>query len=69
MVSITLSVPEEIKELMKKHPEINWSGLVRKSIMEKSMELSLKGEMLKELKKEEEFNDWAVNLIRKGRKK
>ncbi|PIN95574.1 hypothetical protein COU56_01130 [Candidatus Pacearchaeota archaeon CG10_big_fil_rev_8_21_14_0_10_31_9] len=69
MVSITLSVPEDIRKLMKKFPEINWSAVVRNSITEKAQKLALKEEMLKELKKEKEFNDWAVNLIRQGRHK
>ena len=53
---------------MKNFPEVNWSALVRKTIMEKTNELSLKETMLNELKKEENFSQWAVNLIRKGRK-
>ncbi len=69
MVSITVSVPEEIRKLMKKFPEVNWSGVVRNSITEKAQKLALKEEMLKELNKEKDFNDWAVNLIRQGRHK
>jgi len=68
MVSITLSVPEEIREIMKKHPEINWSVLVRKMLIEKAKELSLKEEMFKELNREKSFSEWAVNIVRKGRK-
>ena len=69
MVSITLSVPEKIRELMKKFPEINWSGFVRMAIEEKTKKLALKEQMFKDLEKEEEFNKWAVNLVREGRKK
>ncbi len=68
MVSVTVSVSKEVRELMKKFPEVNWSALVRKSILEKTNELSLKESMLNELKKEKDFSGWAVNLIRKGRK-
>lgn len=69
MVSITLSVPEEIRKLMKKFPEVNWSGLVRQCISEKAKQLAIKQELLNQLKKEKEFNEWAVNLVREGRKK
>ncbi len=69
MVSVTISVPEEIRELMKKFPEINWSGLIRKCISEKAKELAIKEEMLKQLENEKEFNEWAVKLVRQGRKK
>ena len=68
MASITLSVPEEVRKLMKKFPEVNWSGLIRKTIEEKTKQLALKEEFLKEFEKEKEFNEWAVKLIREGRK-
>ena len=68
MVSITLSVPEEVKKLMKKFPEVNWSGLVRHCITEKVERLAIKEELLTQLKEEKEFNDWAVDLVRERRK-
>jgi len=67
MVSITISVPEEIRKLMKEFPEVNWSGLVRQCIAEKAKKLALKQELLKKLGKEKDFDDWAVRLIREGR--
>ena len=36
MVSITLSVPEEIRHKMQGFSEVNWSGLIRKVIIEKT---------------------------------
>lgn len=39
MVSITLSVPEELKKEMDIHPEMNWSEIARQSIREKIMVL------------------------------
>ena len=69
MVSITLSVPEQIKQLMNQFPEVNWSGLVRQTISEKAKQLALKKELISELGNEKEFNDWAVNVIREGRKR
>jgi hypothetical protein len=69
MVSITLSVPGETREIMKKFPEVNWSALVRKEIIRKAAELEIKEEMLKQLSNEEKFSNWAVSLVRKGRSK
>lgn len=69
MVSITLSVPEEIRELMKKHPEVNWSGLVRNVLIEKIKQMQMKEMLLSQLKKEEKINEWAVELGRKIKKK
>ena len=68
MVSITISVPEDVRKLMKKFPEVNWSGLVRHCISEKAKRLAIKEELLAKLKEEKGFNDWAVNLVREGRK-
>lgn len=62
MVSITLSVPGEVKQLMEHFPEINWSGFVRKCIMEKTEDLSWKEEMLKKLKYEEKFDKVALKI-------
>lgn len=68
MVSVTISIPEEMREIMKKFPEINWSAIVRKTLIEKIKELSLKEQMLSKLKGEKSFNDWAVGIVRAGRK-
>jgi hypothetical protein len=35
MVSITLSVPEELKAEMDAHPEMNWSEVARQAIRSK----------------------------------
>lgn len=64
MVSVTLSVPEELKRKMEKHDEINWSGFVRKCIVEKAQELEL---MERWQKEEKEISDWAVKLQRMAR--
>lgn len=68
MVSITLSVPEEVKHKMDRFSEINWSGFVRKSIEQKTSELSWKEKMLKKLKQDKEFEDWCIEMGRKVNK-
>ncbi|HIH31904.1 TPA: hypothetical protein HA235_04300 [Candidatus Woesearchaeota archaeon] len=35
MVSLTLSIPEELKARMDQHSEINWSEVARKAIMQR----------------------------------
>ncbi|MGV8150372.1 MAG: hypothetical protein ACP5NV_01460 [Candidatus Woesearchaeota archaeon] len=45
MVSLTLSIPEELKARMDKHSEINWSEVARQAIMQKVEDF----EMLKKL--------------------
>ncbi|HLC74568.1 MAG TPA: hypothetical protein VJH88_01800 [Candidatus Nanoarchaeia archaeon] len=65
MVSITLSVPESVKQKMDHFSEINWSGFVRKAVEEKTQELSWKENMLKKLKQDAEFEQWCVEMGRK----
>lgn len=44
MANITLSVPNDLKEMMEKFPEINWSEVARDSFKKKIAELNfLKG--------------------------
>ena len=68
MVSITLSVPEQVRKSMKEFPEVNWTHLIRSLISQKVSVLKAKKEILNNLEQEENFNKWAVNIIRKGRK-
>ena len=70
MVSITLSVPEEVRDKMKRFPEINWSGFVRICIESKAKQLAWKDEMLNKLKQEDEsgFTDWCAEMGRKVNK-
>ena len=70
MVSITLSIPKEVREQMKRFPEINWSGFVRKVVEEKTRQLAWKEELLKKLEspEEKELIDWSVKLQRASRK-
>lgn len=65
MVSVTVSVPDEVKQKMEKHDEINWSGFVRKCILEKTLELD---QLEKWIKEEKEMSSWTVKLQRAGRK-
>ena len=69
MVSVTLSIPPEVKKRMEAHPEINWSGFVRKAIEEKVESLSWREEMLEKIKGETSFDEWAVDFGRKIKKK
>ncbi len=68
MVSITVSVPEDVREIMNKFPEMNWSGFVRKSIIDKAQNLE-KFEAMKKrfIVEEKEITDWSVKLQRTSR--
>lgn len=34
MKNITLTIPEELREELKKHEEVNWSAVIRKALQE-----------------------------------
>ena len=65
MVSVTLSVPQEVKSKMEEYDEINWSGFIRKCIAKKINSLE---EMEMRDIEEKEMSDWAVKLQRASRK-
>lgn len=67
MVSITVSVPDKTKKLMKEFPEMNWSGFVKKSIIEKAERLVKLEELKKEIEDEQDITDWSVKLQRASR--
>ena len=58
MVSITLSIPEEIRDIMRKHDEINWSAYIKKCIMNKTKAL----EATKKIEDNQKTKD-LLNLI------
>ena len=53
MVSITLSVPQELKHEMDSFPDINWSAVAREAIKKRVVML----EKFKEFTKDSEFTE------------
>lgn len=53
MVSITLSVPEDLKHEMDSFPEINWSAVAREAIKKRVMMM----EKFKEFTKDSDFTE------------
>ena len=68
IVSVTLSVTEDVKKKMEQFSEINWSGFIRKTIVEKTKVLSWKEAMLQKAKEEVPILDWTVELQRRAKK-
>ena len=67
-MSITLSIPEEIKRKMEKYPEVNWSGYVRSAIEQKVAGLEWKERTLSKLREEADYTGWTVEYGRKVKK-
>jgi hypothetical protein len=66
MVSITLSVPEDLKSMMDEHPEINWSAVAREAIKERLVLM----ERFKAFAKDSELTeDDAIELGKKARRR
>jgi predicted CopG family antitoxin len=61
MGNITLSIPENLHEKMKKHEEIKWSEVARKAIQKKIEDL----EMLERLTKKSRLTESDVEKISK----
>ena len=50
MPNVTLTIPEALNEKIKKHSEIRWSEVVRKSISEKIEDLEVMDKLTKRSK-------------------
>lgn len=50
MTNMTLSIPEDLHKKMKKHSEIRWSEVVRKTISQKIEKLELMDKLSKKSK-------------------
>lgn len=59
MPSVTVSVPNDLKERMDDHPEINWSQVARTAIKEKVDDL----EMMDRITSDSELTDEDVELL------
>ena len=62
MVSLTLSIPEDLKREMEKLPEINWSVIAREAIRQRIMILK----RIKEFSRDSELTE--EDAVRIGRK-
>ncbi|MFB6246343.1 MAG: hypothetical protein ABEI74_01995 [Candidatus Pacearchaeota archaeon] len=65
MVNITMSLPDDLKEQMDRHKEINWSEIARQAIKKK---LAVLEEMDKALADSELSEEDAVELGKKVNK-
>ena len=62
MVTVTISVPEELKNKMSSFPEMNWSAVARKAIFERIILLE---KLNKELSKSQLSEEDTIALGRK----
>lgn len=63
---MTLSIPEDLHDLIRKHNEIKWSEIARRAMWEYANKLNLLDELLKESKLTEEDASSIAKNIKKG---
>jgi len=54
LVNVTFAVPEELHEIMRRHPEIRWSEIARKAMWEYARRLELMERLTSESRLSEE---------------
>lgn len=66
MVNVTISVPDELKSLLDKHQEMNWSEVARQAWWQKVRELELLNSITKGSKATDKGVMELAKLIKKG---
>ena len=66
MVNITVSVSKDLKKLLEKFPEINWSEVARQAWLAKARQLELLNELTKESSATEEDIEKLAAKIKKS---
>jgi predicted CopG family antitoxin len=66
MTNITLSVPDELYEEMKKHPEIRWSEVARQALVKKLADLRRLDALLRDSKLSERDVEEVAKSVKEG---
>lgn len=66
MPNITLSIPEELHNIVKKHSEIKWSEIARRAIWTQARKLQLMDKLVSESKFTEKDVDELDHKIKAG---
>lgn len=66
MANLTLSVPDDLYEKMKKHPEIRWSEVARQALAKKLDDLRRLDALLRESKLRDEDVEVLGRKVKEG---
>lgn len=66
MVNITITVPENLKDELKKHKEVNWSAVVRKAMEEHLRKLHIAESIGTKSKLTQKDIDELDKIVKKG---
>ena len=66
MVNMTLAIPDDLHDIMKKHSEIKWSEVARKALWEYAKKLDMLDELVSESKLKKEDVDDLDHIVKKA---
>lgn len=66
MTNMTLSIPEELMKIMRKHTQIKWSEVARLAIWEEAQKLELMDKLLSNSKMTEKDAEEIGRKIKRG---
>lgn len=66
MVNMTLAIPEDLHEVMKRYTEIKWSEVARKAMWEYAKKLEMLDKMVADSKLKEEDIDEIDHIVKKA---
>ena len=66
MANITLTIPEDLQIELRKHDEVNWSGVIRKALQEHLRKLQIADAIAKKSKLTQKDIDELSELVKKG---
>ncbi len=66
MPNITLSISEDLHNIVKEHNEIKWSEIARRAILEQAMKLKLMDKLVQKSKFTEKDVEEIDHKIKKG---
>ena len=66
MPTLTVSMPEDLKEAMSRHEEVNWSAVIRKAVQEHLRKLDIADTIAAKSKLTDEDVEKLDRLVKRG---
>jgi len=66
LVNVTVSVPGDLKEVLDRHPEINWSEVARQAWKDKAGQLELLDKITSSSRASDKDVEALAKMIKKG---
>lgn len=66
MPNVTVAIPEDLKEEMRRHEEVNWSAVIRKAVQDHLRKLAIADAIARKSKLTREDVEDLDRLVKKG---